>query len=126
AAPEERARIQEDAAVLELDVPPDATVRIDGTDQGKRRRFEMGPFQPGRTHGYEVAVTLKDGEQVRRTVYLRGGWHVRLPVAPSASARPELVVQAGHAGKVRAAAFRPESEQVLTAAEDGTAILWDI
>jgi WD40 repeat protein len=46
-------------------------------------------------------------------------------LAAQASTGVELVPQTGHTAGVTAVAFRPDADHVLSAALDGTAILWD-
>jgi uncharacterized protein (TIGR03000 family) len=64
-------RVTADTAVLEVLVPADATVSIDGKDRGRQRRFPFRPFPPGRQFSYDVRVRFKDGGVAERTVLLR-------------------------------------------------------
>ena len=118
--------IPQDAAVLELDVPRDATVRIEDRDYGtSRRRFEFRPFPEGATGRYAVRVRFPDGREQARTVLLERGWHVRLPMRGDGGSRPELVVQTGHTSGVSSVAFSPDGRRLATGSWDQTAIIWD-
>lgn len=114
-------------AVLELDGPAPAEVRIDGRPYGARTHFEFGPFDPAAIGRYEVAVRLADGrERPSQAVLLRRGWRVRWTMpAADAGGRPELVVQSGHTSMVAGVAFSPDGRWVATGSWDHSALLWD-
>jgi len=44
---------------------------------------------------------------------------------PQGNDRPQLVVRAGHSGRVKTVHFSPDGKQVLTGSEDNTARVWD-
>ncbi|HTU21745.1 MAG TPA: caspase family protein [Gemmataceae bacterium] len=112
-------------AVLELLVPAGTKVSIDGEDQGTRRSFRYEGFERGQLYPYEVAVQFPNGGKARRTVLLRGGWDVRLPLTETGASKFGLVVQTGHTSVVASVAFSPDGKYVLTGSHDNTAILWD-
>jgi hypothetical protein len=85
-----------DRAVLELDLPPGAILSIDGRDRGAQRSFEVGPLGTAQQTTQEVVVRLRDGRELRRTVLLQAGWHVRLPLRESRPKRSELTGPLDH------------------------------
>src|SRR5262245_29624091 len=109
--PRSAGEVPKDTVILELEVPAGAEVRIDGKETGMRRRFEYRPLLPGEMAAHEVEATFQGGEKAKRTVLLRGGWQVRLPLMPQVS-RPELVLQTGHASIGYSVAFSPDGKQV--------------
>jgi hypothetical protein len=116
--------VAKDTAVLELAVPAGAKVTIDGKDVGAQRSFEYLGLEAGKRYEREVCVEFK-GREARHTVFLYGGWHVRLPVTAPGEARPELAVQTGVFPRVMSVAFSPDGRQILIGCWDGTALLWD-
>src|SRR5262249_34359450 len=114
-----------DTAVLEVQAPRGATVRLDGQDQGDQRRFLFRSLAGNRLYQHAVVVRFPDGREVRRDLLLKAGWHVRLPVASPRTARFDMVMQCGHSKQITAAAYSPDGAHILTAGDDRTAILWD-
>jgi WD40 repeat protein len=124
AEPAERHAIPGDRAILHFDVPAKAAVFVDGADQGDRRRLEVADLKPGELVERKVRFKLPGGAEQERTVFLAGGWEVRLAPLPT-GARPELVLQTGHGDRITALAFSPDGKYLLTGSADKTAILWD-
>ncbi len=113
-----------DAGVIDVTLPAGATIAINGTDYGDERHFEMKPLDPKWLFPYEVVARFRGGETVERKVLLKGGWNVRLSLAPPDSSKPELVLQTTRpAGPL---AFSPDGRYVLTGSLSHAAILWDV
>jgi tetratricopeptide (TPR) repeat protein len=70
-----------DSCILELDVPIDALVTIDGRDYGLKRRLSFSGLQPGRDYRSKVRITLAGGKVEERTVTISGGQTVRVSIA---------------------------------------------
>src|SRR5262245_49984108 len=88
--------LPENKAVLELSLPPGATVRVDGTDYGTKRVLSFEPLTPGKFFQYGLTVRFRAGGEAHRTLLMRGGRRVSLTLAEPDSSRPELVLQSGH------------------------------
>jgi WD40 repeat protein len=114
-----------DRAVLELELPAGIAVSLDGTPVGDRRRFEFAGLTNGWGETHEVRATFSGGGQRTWTVYVRGGWHVRLPIPAPDHVRPELALQTGHGAIIEAAALSTDGKRLLTGG-GGEAILWDV
>jgi WD40 repeat protein len=112
-------------ALLEIEAPPASKVRIDGVDQGTRRQVRIGPFRDDALYSYQVRLELKDGKTIDRTVLLRSGWHVRLPVQVRDSSLPALALQTGHAQSLWSVGLSADGRRAVTGGFDGIVILWD-
>jgi WD40 repeat protein/uncharacterized caspase-like protein len=115
-----------DRAVIVIDVPAGGRAFIDGADCGSQKRFTYGPLRPGAMQKHEVRIVSAAGEEVVRSVHLRGGWLVHLYAVAPAADRPELVVQLGHAQDIHAVALSRDGKMMLTGGEDHVALLWEI
>jgi WD40 repeat protein/predicted Ser/Thr protein kinase len=119
--------IRPDTAILELlELPDGAKVFVDDREQRAQRRVELGSFKAGEWQTHELRVELPGAkEPFTRSVLLRGGWLARIPLPEQAgAARPELVVQTGHTGRVTSVAFNRDGSRILTGSSDKTANLW--
>ncbi len=114
-----------DQAVLELDAPAGATVKLDGrpTPVSTPTRFEG--LEEGRNRRVQVAVEFPDGSRLDRTVLLRGGWRVRMPLRRIRTTVVETVPQFGHNHLVNAVASGPDGKYIVSGGMDALAILWD-
>jgi WD40 repeat protein len=118
-------------AVLEVEAPNGSTVTVQPLGEnppkvqekpGSPRHFEVSI--PARELCLaEVSIRLPGGEE-KRTVLLQSGRRVLLPLR-SRDPRPEVVLQTGHSGPVRAVACSRDGKWVLTGSQDRTAILWE-
>jgi WD40 repeat protein len=114
-----------DTGVLDVTLPPDATLTINGEDFGDQRHFEMKPLDPKWLYPYELVTRFRGGESVQRKVLLKGGWSVRVVLAPRKLSAPELMLQNGHSDGISAVQFSADGRYILTGSYDETAILWD-
>jgi hypothetical protein len=117
--------VPEDQAVLEVQLPPGAKLEISGKDMGSQRRFTFRPLTPGRLYPYQISARFRQSGAAERTILVKGGWRVQLPLLAPQGVRPELVLQTGHTSAVSSVAFSPDGRQVLTGSSDHSAILWD-
>jgi WD40 repeat protein/uncharacterized caspase-like protein len=120
-----RVPIPPDGAALEVRTIRNAQVFLDGNEQPSgQRRFVFAELEAGKRYTHEVQVRLPDGELLKRTVFLQRGWDVILPLARR-QIDLELAEQTGHSGGIAATAFSPDGVQLVTVADDHTAILWE-
>ncbi len=124
--------VPEDTCVVELTLPEEATVSVDGRDYGTNRTLTFRSLERGKIFRSKLVVTFRGGKREVHELLIRGGWRVPLVVAPPDRKQPELVLQTGHAydpdvvlGKT-SVAFSPDGRRVLTGSYDGTAIIWAV
>src|SRR5205823_1822576 len=109
-----REKLAPDTAVLDLELPPGARAALDGKDLGAQRRFVFANLGTKDLASHGLVVRHREGQEERRTLLVKGGWHVRLPLPAADLLRPELVLQTGHSDTVSAVAFSPDGRRVLT------------
>jgi len=115
----------QDTCIIELSVPAGARVTVDGQDYGEKRRFTFDSLAPDQAYTSQVVVAFREGARIERTVLMKGGWHVRLPLRAPNAPQLELVPQTGHTNDIWSVDFSPDGRRVLTASNDDLAILWD-
>ena len=71
-----------ETGILEIDVPPDTNVTINGIDHGTTTKFSFSPIQSGRRFEYAVKVRFSNGGQASRSVSIRAGETTRLTLRP--------------------------------------------
>jgi len=118
-------QIPDDTCILELDLPTGSTALVDGRDYGQKRRLTYKGLQPGKTYRSTVQARFSDGSQEERDILIQAGKVVRLTLKGPAKGKPELVLQAGHAGGLQCAAVSPDGRYLLTGSDDHTAMLFD-
>ena len=116
--------VPEDTCILDLQLPADVAVRIDGHDV-TTPSYSFENLTADRTHLAKVQLTYPDA-QSDRTVLLKPGGRVRLVSLPAVSSLPELALQQGHSSMVLCAAISPDGRHAVTTSADGTARLWDV
>ncbi len=114
-----------DTCIVEFNLPEGATVSVDGSGYGARRKLSFDGLQAGQRYESEVLVHFREGGQTSRKIFIEGGRTVRLALAPPSTNRPEVVLQTGHAGPVAAITFSSDGKYCLTASSDRSAVLWD-
>lgn len=115
--------VPEDRAVLEVQAPAGAKIRLDDRDYGQQQRIVVSDFKPNETRAARVEVTLTGGGRVERQVLLEAGHKVLLPIRPPAR-RPHLALQTGHTA-VLCMVPSPDGAYLLTGGADQRAILWE-
>lgn len=115
--------VPEDTCVLNLQLPREATVSVDGEDYGTRRRLTFSSLTLGQVYASAMTVSVADRPEVRQTVLLKGGWHVNWAL-PDATDKPELVLQTGCRGGA-GIVTSPDGRHALTRFDDEL-IFWDI
>ena len=116
--------IANDTCILELALPQNASVTVDGRDYGAKREFTFNGLRPGKKYHSTVQVDFP-GSQKQRTVFIEGGRRLRMSLQPSDSSLPELVLQTGHSQGIDYVAFSNDGKRVLTAGDESRASLWD-
>ena len=102
-----------DTGVLEVTLPGGSTFSINGTNFADRRNFEMKNLEVGRLYRYDMNAPFKGGSEVRRQVFLKGGWRKsRMPLSLAEASIPDLMTQTGHSLFVHSVAFSPDGTQV--------------
>lgn len=120
-----------DTAILELALPAGTRFKINdepyrASTASETRVLPFRLLRPGQTATYQLEVQFADGEITQRTLALRGGERVRLPMRASRAPRPEIVVQTGEASGMVSAAFSPEGKRLLIGFNEMVFHLWDI
>lgn len=115
-------------ATIEIDLPPGSTATLDGTDLGERRKITVEGIAPGKLAERKLIAKLPNGKTVEKTLLLKSGWHVRVPIRVENNDAPEPVPQGGHGVPV-IAHFSQDGRWVLSSgqnfARDPRAIVWE-
>ncbi len=118
--------IPESPATLEVLAPADSTLTVDGKPAGSERSFKFIEFdQNSRVRRLEVAVKYADATEVKRTVDLEPGQRITLPANQPALDSPATVL-VDTTVALLGAAFSPDSRSIVTVAENGAIVLWDL
>jgi WD40 repeat protein len=118
--------VPDDTCIVELQLPPGATVSVDGKDYGSPPRLSFDSLERQKVFLSQFVVHFKEGGEETRTVLIRGGWRAHLALAWPSKARPELALQTGHSTPIISVGFSSDGRHVLTGSYDQTAILWDV
>ncbi|MEQ8791510.1 MAG: caspase family protein [Pirellulaceae bacterium] len=110
-----------DHCVLQLNLPPGATVTIDGREYGDRRELHFRKLTPGQKYNSTLVVKFASGHREERKVGIEGGRIVRVALRDPTAKLPEVVLQVS------------EQPQYSTRSRDGRflltgrsfATLWD-
>jgi len=114
-----------DTCVVELNLPPGATISVDGRDYATQRRFTFSPLKPGRLVSTKFVAKFANGETEERVIWLDPGQRLRAALRPNDKRLPELYIQSGHAGGAFRSAFSRDGKYLVTS-NGPTAILWDV
>ncbi len=114
------------SCVVDLLLPPEATVTVDGRDYGTKRRLTFNGLAAGKLLPTTVRIRFADRSTAERQLFIEAGRLMRLAMARPGARRPELALQSGHASRASSAAFSPDGRFVVTGSHDSTAILWEV
>jgi WD40 repeat protein len=112
-------------AVIDLQLPAGARVRLNGEDRGRQRRLAVRGLAPGRWNRQELTITYAAGISEKHTLLLRPGRRVALARPRPAKDRPELVLQTGHTEGLVRCAWSPTGSRAYTLGADHQLIEWD-
>ena len=118
--------IPEDTAFLEIIAPGGTSVSIAGKDFGTQRFFEVSSLKPDRLLPLTVEAQFAAGAMPQRTVLMRGGQQIRLPLQIREHDEDRVVVQQPATSMVGGLAFSHDKRFLLV--DDGCAVIdvWDI
>jgi HEAT repeat protein len=69
-----------DTAIVELDVPDETTVVVNGHDMKMARRFKLPSLKPDRQYACNIAFSVPDRPLILRTFFVRGGEIMRVHI----------------------------------------------
>jgi WD40 repeat protein len=117
--------IPSDGCILDMILPADALVTVDGVDYGKKRSLTYRPLKAGAITPSKVVVQFADGTKQQRDVWLEPGRHLKFSMLAPDANRPELVLQTGHEGGAVHAAFTQDDRYIVTAAGPQV-LIWEV
>jgi WD40 repeat protein len=117
--------VPDDTCYVDLEMPPDATVTVDGRPRGQKRELSYSSLRPGTIYRSRITVRMADGNQQQHELLVRGGRRMRLAVSPSADSRPRMMLQAGHTQGISCLAISPDQQLLLTGSADNTVGVWN-
>ncbi len=125
------ADVPQDTAIVELTLPEGASFKLNdqqyrASKAGEKRVLPLRPFPPGRSFPYELEVQFSDGSITQKTLALRGGERVRVPILSPHVQRPEFVLQTGFASTVMSGAFTPDGNSVVIGSCEKVFAIYDI
>jgi WD40 repeat protein len=120
-----------DTAILELTLPEGTSFRINDQQYrasmaGEIRILPFRPLPPNQSFTYQLEVQFSDGSVTHRTLALRGGERVRLPILSPHVQRPEFALQTGFPGSVMNGVFSADGNTVLLGSCELIYALYDV
>ncbi|MEO7798669.1 MAG: hypothetical protein ABIY47_13185 [Opitutaceae bacterium] len=113
-------------ATMELLLPAGAKATVDGKDAGDRRSFEFVEFDLStQVRRVEVKVSYADATEAQRSIELRAGSQVKVPLSMVPVDTPTTVLT-DSPDPVLWAEFSPNGRQLVTSSEKGNVVLWDM
>jgi WD40 repeat protein len=126
--PEPRRDVPADRCLVELTLPNDATVKIDGRDYGKQRKIMLPtPAPPSNPNawnlpGFNVVVDFSNGGRLSEFVVAKGGAATRIALSKPPL---EIVLLKGPQDEITSLAFSPDGKWIAMATNAEQAILWE-
>ena len=106
--------IPQDTGVVELELPAEAEVTVQGQDYGTMRKFTFRRLAPGGLQAISVKIHFADGKEEERTVDVEGGRMVRLVIAGPRRNQPEMIIPVADVGGCSSVAYSRDGRYVLT------------
>jgi WD40 repeat protein/uncharacterized caspase-like protein len=113
---------------VELGVPEGVRISVDGKELGAQHRLVFTGFSKGEWSQHKLQASFPDGDRVERTLLLRGGWVVHLPLNARRPDRPDLAVQLGRATNsyVEAFAVSPDRRNFVVGLWGGVIVMHEL
>ncbi|MAX36068.1 MAG: hypothetical protein CME33_05835 [Gimesia sp.] len=117
--------IPQDKCIVDITVPKETKIEVDGIDYETQRGFEFTSLSPDEVYQNQFVFHFPNGQKQKKKLLIQGGKRVRLALQEPSPVQPELVLQTGHSEEITSIAFSPDGKHFMTGSVGGKAILWD-
>ncbi len=117
--------VPEDECVVELTLPEDSTVKLQGRDYGTRRMITYDSLTPGKINKVPLEIHYPSGKTSEHTLLLKGGRRVRLAKCDPAKNNLELVEMAG-LPPITGLCCSKDWKYLIGSHRNGTISIWDL
>jgi len=114
-----------DACRLELRLPKDATVSVDGRDFGHVEHLDYSGLNPNQVYVAQLVVRFPGGSSRQRTLLIEGGRTMRLVIVDPQVGQPEVLVQTGRHWDL-SMSLTPDGRYMAFGGNDSTAAVWEV